>query len=345
MEQKDNSHRQWAQGKKASMKRRCEEKDYTERGLYMVTLAIEGRQSLLGQLAGDPGKMEGEQAPHIVLSALGEAVRDEWQGIPRYYPEIEPLKLCIMPDHIHGILFVKEKIERHLGHVINGFKTGTRRAARLLGALTAAPVQYAEAQPQQNHPKHAPHGTLWEPGYNDRILHNYSTLEKWKAYLRDNPKRLAIRRLHPEYFRVRFGITIGQQTYAAIGNRFLLSYPEKKQIQLSRSLTDEAIAKEVSDNLTLARNGTILVSPAISKGEGTVMRAALEAKLPLIFLTPWGFNTFSKPGHQYYEACASGRFLILAPWPHQNERIPLTRQMCLDLNRMTKEICETDKYE
>ena len=28
-----------------------------------------------------------------------------------------------------------------------------------------------------------------------------------------------------------------------------------------------------------------------------------------------------------------------------NERIPLTRQMCLDLNRMAKEICETDKYE
>ena len=87
------------------------------------------------------------------------------------------------------------------------------------------------------------------------------------------------------------------------------------------------------------RTGAVLVSPAISDGECAVMRAALDAQLPLIFLTPWGFNVFSKPGHQYYEACAAGRFLILAPWPHQNQRIPLTRQMCLQLNAMAAEIC------
>ena len=91
--------------------------------------------------------------------------------------------------------------------------------------------------------------------------------------------------------------------------------------------------------LAKARSGAILVSPAISKGEQMVMRAALDARLPLIFLTPWGFNDFSRPGHQYYEACAEGRFLILAPWEHQNQRIPLTREMCLQLNTMTENIC------
>ena len=91
--------------------------------------------------------------------------------------------------------------------------------------------------------------------------------------------------------------------------------------------------------LAKARSGTVLVSPAISKGEQAVMRAVLDAHLPLIFLTPWGFNAFSRPGHQYYEACAEGRFLILAPWEHQNQRLPLTRDMCLQLNAMTAAIC------
>ena len=86
--------------------------------------------------------------------------------------------------------------------------------------------------------------------------------------------------------------------------------------------------------LAKARRGVVLVSPAISKGEQAVMRAALDACLPLIFLTPWGFNEFSRPGHQYYEACAQGHFLILAPWPHENQRIPLTRDMCMALNAM-----------
>ena len=185
----DNSHKQWAQDKKPSMKRRSEVNNYTERGIYLVTVAIEGRKPLLGTLAGRADVQDGPTKPHVVLSPLGERVRDEWFGIPRYYPQIEVIRLCIMPDHIHGILFVHEKIERHLGHVINGFKSGTRRAARELGIIaeakpqptkptttptmppttspttptttpTTAQVPYAEAQPQPN-PKHAAIGTLW----------------------------------------------------------------------------------------------------------------------------------------------------------------------------------------
>ena len=111
------------------------------------------------------------------------------------------------------------------------------------------------------------------------------------------------------------------------------------QVQLSRSLTKEQLAERVQHYLALSRQGAVLVSPAISEGERAVMRAALDERLPLIFLTPWGFTKFSKPGHQYFEACSEGRFLILAPWEHQNEHISLTRAMCLSLNSMTKQIC------
>lgn len=71
----------------------------------------------------------------------------------------------------------------------------------------------------------------------------------------------------------------------------------------------------------------------------------LDARQPLIYLTPWGFSEYSKPGHQFFEACAEGRFLILAPWPHQNQRIPLTRDMCLQLNGMAADICRLQYYK
>ena len=38
------------------------------------------------------------------------------------------------------------------------------------------------------------------------------------------------------------------------------------------------------------------------------------------------------------DAYAHGRLLLLAPWPHQNERVPLTRAMCLALNKMAEDI-------
>ena len=112
----------------------------------------------------------------------------------------------------------------------------------------------------------------------------------------------------------------------------------KMQVQLSRRLTNEEIERAVSHYLSLSRKGYVLVSPAISKAEQAVMRAVLDARQPLIFISPWGFNDFSHPGHQYYEACAEGRFLILAPWPHQNRRMALTREMCLMLNDMARHI-------
>lgn len=148
---KSTVHHQWAGEKKPSMKRRCELRDYCERGLYMITIAIEGRQPLLGVLKGDPDVIKGDKAPHVELSPLGECVRKCWMDIVNYYPSIEPMKLCVMPDHIHGILFVHERQEKHLGHVINGFKIGCRKAARELGLITAALPQPTEHHSNSTH--------------------------------------------------------------------------------------------------------------------------------------------------------------------------------------------------
>ncbi len=332
--------RRFAGPKKPSMKRRSDTHDYRSKRFYMVTLEVVGRQPVLGRLVGD-----GEGAA-IELSPLGKAVEAEWNGIPRYYPSVVVVMQQVMPDHFHGILYVKEDVGFHLGQVVKGFKLGCNKALRSLAAIESQPAReegeafvqklQSLAAIQSQPPEKA---SLWEKGYNDKILFNYSTLDKWKAYLHDNPCRLAVRKAHPGYFRVRFGVEVAGQMYAAIGNRFLLQRPEKVQVQLSRSLTPEQVQAKVEEYLSLARQGAVLVSPAISKGEQAVMRAALDAHLPLIFLTPWGFNKFSKPGHQYFEACAEGRFLILAPWEHHNERLPLTRSMCLTLNSMIEQIC------
>lgn len=354
-------HKPFAGEKKPSMLRRRVGHDYESRRMYLITMTVEGRRPLLGRLAGRSDAPEGSaEWPHVELSELGEKVRERWYATEQIYPEIKVVALQIMPDHLHGILFVRERMAQHLGKVIKGFKTGCNKAYRELvlglpanGAATRLqqsqpsssslpPVCHAATTLQQHpHPKDdRTHGYLWSRGYNDHILSGNGELQRWLNYLRTNLLRLAIKREHPDLFRVRFGLTIAGQTYAAIGNQFLLNNPQKRQVQCSRSLTAEQVAEQVALFLAKARQGAVLVSPAISKGEQAIMRAALDARLPLIFLTPWGFNTFSKPSHQYFQACAEGRLLILAPWEHQNQRIPLTREMCMALNGMTRNICE-----
>lgn len=346
-------HRPFAGDKKPSMLRRRVGHDYASRRIYLITMTVEGRLPLLGRLVGDADVSEGfPDAPRVELSPLGEEVRRCWMAIPDHYPSIKVLALQLMPDHLHAILFVTRQMEHHLGLAIKGFKVGCNKAYRSFlfqgsfrSAIFPCPLMPQHCCGTEN-PDTAPQdpakplvGFLFSRNYNDHILEGTGELDRWFQYLHDNPRRLAMRRKHPEFFRVRFDLTIGEQTYAAIGNRFLLDCPGKLQVQCSRSLTDEQVTVIVEQTLAKARGGAILVSPAISNGEQKVMRAVLEARLPLIFLTPWGFNVFSRPGHQYYDACAEGRFLILAPWPHENRRIPLTREMCLALNEMAAGIC------
>ena len=130
--------KKYAGEKKPSMKRRASGHDYTERRFYMITLETEGRLPLFGHLAGNPFAEAGSSdAPHIVLSELGRAVQDEWFSIPTFYPQIDVIALQMMPDHLHGILFVKAPIPVHLGQVITGFKAGCRKAQRRLEAQAA----------------------------------------------------------------------------------------------------------------------------------------------------------------------------------------------------------------
>lgn len=369
------------------MKRRDDGHDYTERRMYMITIEVEGRRPLFGRLKGNPLAQDGSgDEPDIELTALGKAVRDEWLGIPRYFPQIEVMAVQMMPDHLHGILFVKERLPVHLGQVISGFKAGCRKAQRALAAGKAAAGEAAAEPPRtekeplrtekepprtekeplrtekgpaaelrrtEKEPLRTEKGarslqaaaaplqlpTLFAKGYNDLILRSYDELPAWCNYLRDNPRRLLLRRACPQWLRPVFGITIGAYTCSAIGNRGLLSAERRVQVRVSRRLVGEALDREVERFLALARSGAVLVSPAISPGEKRIMRSAFDEKLPVIVIVENGFTPMSKPHGEQFYACGEGRLLILSPWEHHNEKRKVTAQQCSDMNLLAWEVC------
>ena len=353
MDERKKSHIEWSkkQEKKPSMKRRCDEHDYTGRGIYMITMATENRLSLFGTLKGNPMATEGDDKPQIVLSPLGEKVKECWQDIQTHYPEVSVIKICIMPDHIHGVLFVKENMPRHLGTIINGFKAGTRKAARELGIITAtmspstepaSTVRYTEASPQSNLPQSKkPQGVLWEPGYNDRILLQEGQLQRMLNYLDDNPRRLLLKHAHPQFFKPLGKLTIAGLEMEAMGNTTLLDKPVKLQVQCSRHLYQNEIEQRKQHFLHAAQQGAVIVSPCISPGEKEIATAILEARLPLIVLLLKGFPPFFKPQPHYLMACAEGRLLMISPYPWQNDKIENMRQRCLKLNDIAADICKS----
>ncbi len=369
----------YAGERQPSMKRRCLDHDYSQRGMYMVTLVTEGRRKLFGDVAGHSNAEPGSTgAPRMVLSELGKSVVRCWQSISEHYPEIKLIKLQMMPDHLHGILFVKAQLPVHLGQVISGFKAGCRKAEKALtaaGQATAAEPLSTEkageaagqaavpaaaqtaaaaartAAGAQLSPQAAalpsqitPYRPLFAKGYNDLILRSYDELPTWQNYLRDNPRRLLMKRTRPEWLRPFFGLRIGSHTYSGIGNRALLTAPKLKSVRVSRRLNDQEVEAEVNRCLAEARMGTVLVSPAISPGEKRVMRAAFDAKLATIVIMENGFTPMSKPHGEQFYACAEGSLLMLSPWEHHNEKKTINAEQCRQMNLMAIEICEQNKH-
>ena len=345
------------------MHRRCFDWDYRGRAIYMVTVTAFEHRPLFGELVG------GEARPEIRRSALGEMVARCWEELPTRYPGVRLLASVVMPDHFHGVLFVQKAQEKPLGamvgflkaHTTSLFFHGASAMAQdttpgasamaqdtTLGASAMAqdapmPAASASAQggPAQGVLWPAACGgrrPIWAPGYHDRILFRRGQLERMVAYVRDNPRRLAVKRAHPELFRVVRDLSLAGQPFAGIGNHFLLQWPVRVPIQCSRKLSAEVLARRQSALLALARKGAVLISPCISPGEKRIARAAMEEGLPLVVLLENGFPPLYKPPKAYFEACAQGRLLMLAPWPHHAGRCAITRERCLALNALAKRL-------
>ena len=411
-----NAQKKYAGEKKASMKRRDSHHDYRERRMYMITLEVEGRRPLFGRVVGNAYAEQGSRdEPRIELTELGKAVQSEWMSIHGFYPQIEVMAVQMMPDHMHGILFVTDTLPVHLGQVISGFKAGCRKAQRALiaaeeekttGQAAERAAERAAAEPllaekarqekarQEKAAERAAERAAAEPlltekarqgkeepllaekakekkeqegrepmvsqyatalplpeeagancalfakGYNDLILRSFDELPVWQNYLRDNPRRLLLKRARPEWLRPFFGLQIGSHTYNGIGNRLLLTASKRKTVLVSRRLTDSMIEEETARYLELAKQGTVLVSAAISPGEKRVMRAVFDAGYPTIVIMQNGFTPMSKPHGRQFDACASGALLMLSPWEHHNEKQKITAVQCRQMNLMALEICE-----
>ena len=331
-------------GTQHKMKRRKPWHDYHRKGTYMVTLVVEGRRPVLGKLIMSAG----EQDTSVELTALGKAIRnEEVQKISAIYKMVEIWKLCIMPDHIHMIVRKKEDLPegKHLGHIVAGFKGGCSRAwwrmnrpcADAQGVVAATDAQGVVAATT---PAASAAGmpSLFERGYNDLILLNDSQLDNWKHYLDDNPRRLAIKRLHPDFFTTLNYINIAEWHCQIVGNRFLLDIPQKVAVIVHSAYSDKEYAEYKKEWLACGEAGGILVSAAIATREKEVMREAMNRGYRIIFVRENGFPPLYKPSGESFDACSNGRLLQICPWEYHMERRIISREQCLMLNRLTEEI-------
>ena len=112
------------------MGRRCRDWDYGGRAIYMITINLKERGRPV--MAEWPRASAEKPRVYMPLTPLGEKMLSCWRRIPEFWPMVELLECQVMPDHFHGLLFVKAALlsssgrPKTLGDVVRGFKTGCR---------------------------------------------------------------------------------------------------------------------------------------------------------------------------------------------------------------------------
>jgi hypothetical protein len=259
--------------------------DYTS-GCYFVTINTHKSQALFGAIVN--GKM--------VLSEAGRIAEEEWRKSAALRNELELDEFVIMPNHVHGIVWLKgvgapnlcdasnpprpqfgKPVAGALGTFVGAYKAAVTREIRLRGLA-------CQARPQAR--------PIWHRNYWDVIIQDEKALAGIRNYIRFNPQNYNV------------WINVGEPQ--RVGNEKLLELP-KVGFLSSRG------ADEVHGRLPV-KSGEAIISGFLSPMERAVFKAGLKHKLPLIWIKPWGLEPKEGLIPQARAALDEGRLLIVSPF-------------------------------
>ena len=257
-----------------------------------VTMVANSRQALFGKLTHNGSEAVIEKTP------IGWVLINQQRRMLDMCPEVRVLADKVMPDHHHMVLQVMRTMPRSIKQVVRGYMQGCKEDARKLGFsenLYDAPPFY-------------------------RVLTHKGQLHAMIEYVKANAERAWQRRQNPNLFRMHRKTEVCGLQFTSLGNHFLLDWPERQLVKMSREASNEQIEQRLQSVLVAAHNGAVTYTAAISKGEQKISRMVREKGFPLVVLLNDGFpkegsphERFYKPGGVYFEACSKGKLLLMEP--------------------------------
>jgi len=149
--------------------------DYSSPGAYFVTVCASSH--LFGRV----------RAGEMIPNRSGEIARECWTSIPKHFTYVRIDAFVVMPDHVHGILILRDRYPRthaigrispgSLGAVVRSFKSAV---ASRINSLRGARI-----------------GGIWQRNYFDEIICSRDDLDRVRRYIRDNAARWERNRTRP----------------------------------------------------------------------------------------------------------------------------------------------------
>jgi REP element-mobilizing transposase RayT len=139
--------------------------DYSNNGYYFITICTKERKHYFGEIINN--KMQ--------LSNIGEIVQKYWLTIPNHFPFVELDESIIMPNHIHGIIVIRENKCRDGACPVSTEHENS--IGNIVGSFKSIITKYANCHQIPFY---------WQPRFYDRIVRNEKEFFRIRQYIKDN---------------------------------------------------------------------------------------------------------------------------------------------------------------
>ncbi len=156
----------------------------------------------------------------------------------------------------------------------------------------------------------------------------------------DNPRRLLLKRLHPELFFRKWEIILGDLSLTASGNIFLLHSPSLINVRFSRRYTPQQWHELKEQYLAVIYNRGTLISPFIHPEEKAIRDEAISQGANIIRICDNGFSDRFSPQGLEFDLAGSSRLLLIAPGPYDTRCHDLTYRHAQALNAIALRIAQ-----
>ena len=158
--------------------------NYSSDAWYFVTICTRNRECTLGTVEDE----------RVRLSTAGEIVSEEWQRLASTWPNVTTDEFVIMPNHVHGIVVLKEApVETHLRGVST--RDGVPRPA--LGTV----VRQFKSRSTTRIWAVGHRECRWQPRFYDHIIRGDRALAAIREYIANNPAKWALDNENPANWR------------------------------------------------------------------------------------------------------------------------------------------------
>lgn len=161
--------------------------DYSQAGVYFVTICTKNRDHYLGNIARDK----------MGLSRIGRIIGQFWIAIPDHFNNAHLDEYIIMPNHLHGIITIDLNCRGEVSSPkIQGRGTLPLQEKRSLGDI----IGYFKYQSTKyvNEILQSPGKTIWQRNYYEHVIRNEDELNRIREYIQINPLKWQFDRENPD---------------------------------------------------------------------------------------------------------------------------------------------------